>query len=65
MSRWVHHNKCSGGHAFDEVDGNTYCLGQTDAMFEDTVYITECKNCPRLLMNNEDKIEKYVFYPVD
>lgn len=60
MLRYVHHNKCSGGHAFDEIDGNTYCLGQTDAYFEDEVFIDECQKCPRLLKNNEDKIDEYI-----
>lgn len=60
MLRYVHHNKCSGGHAFDEIDGNTYCLGQTDAYFEDEVFIDECQKCPRLLRNNEDKIDEYI-----
>ena len=55
--RYVHHNKCSGGHAF-EAHGTTYCLGQTDAYFEMEVFIDECKKCPRLLKNNEDKIEE-------
>ena len=59
MSRWVHHNKCTGGHAFDEVDGKTYCLGQTDPYFELEVFVDECKNCPRLMKNNEEKIDKH------
>lgn len=57
--KYVHYNKCTGGHAFDEIDGKTYCLGQTDAYYEDEVYLSECKKCPRLLKNNEDKIEEY------
>lgn len=63
MNRWVHHNKCSGGHAFDEVDGKTYCLGRTDAYFEDEVFISECKKCPRLLKNNEKEIELFCNNP--
>lgn len=57
--KWVHHNKCTGGHAFDEVDGKTYCLGQTNSAYEETVFIPECKKCPRLLENNIDKIDEY------
>ena len=57
--RYVHHNKCSGGHAFDEIDGKTYCLGMTDPYYEDDVYIYECQRCPRLLKNNEEKLEAY------
>ena len=59
MSRFVHHKKCKGGHAFEEIDHNVYCLGRTDAYFEDEVFLSECKKCPRLLKNNEDKIEEY------
>ena len=59
-TRYVHHNKCTGGKAFDEVDSKTYCLGQTNPAYEDIVYVSECKNCPRLLDNNEEKIEKYL-----
>lgn len=57
MAKWVHHRKCKGGHAFEEVDGKTYCLGMTDDYFEDVVYISECRTCPRLLSNNEEHIE--------
>lgn len=57
MSRMVHNNKCTGGNAFDEVDGKTYCLGQTDPYYEDVVFVPNCKKCPRLLKNNEDKID--------
>lgn len=57
--RYVHHNKCTGGNAFDEIDGKTYCLGLVDPMFEDTVYCDECKNCPRLLENNAEKLDEY------
>lgn len=32
--RYVHHNKCAGGHAFWEVDNKIYCLGRVDAAFE-------------------------------
>ena len=28
--RYVHHNKCAGGHAFEEVDHKIYCLGRED-----------------------------------
>ncbi|MBO7430438.1 MAG: hypothetical protein J6U56_05435 [Spirochaetia bacterium] len=59
MNRLVHHNKCSGGHAFDEVDGKTYCLGQTDASYENEVFVPECKKCPRLLKNNEVAINEF------
>lgn len=59
MSRFVHHKKCKGGHAFEEIDHNVYCLGRTDDYFEDEVFLPECKKCPRLLKNNEDKIEEY------
>ena len=58
--RFVHHKGCKGGNAYDEVDGNTYCLGLRDMMFEDIVYCNECKECPRLLQNNEDKLNEYV-----
>ena len=54
--RYVHHNKCAGGHAFLEVDNIIYCLGRVDAAFEVKVFADECKKCPRLLDNNEDKI---------
>lgn len=57
--RYVHHNKCSGGHAFEEIDRNTYCLGRIDLYFEDEVFIDECKKCPRLLENNEEKLDEY------
>ena len=57
--RYVHHKGCTGGHAFKEIDGKTYCLGQTDPYFEDDVYIAECKCCPRLLKNNEESIAQY------
>ena len=57
--RHVHHNKCTGGRAFDEIDGATYCLGNTDSYFENTVYCDECKNCPRLLDNNVEKLDEY------
>lgn len=59
MGRFVHYNKCTGGHAFEEIDHKTYCLGQTDSYFEETVYLSECQKCPRLLKNNEDKIAEY------
>jgi hypothetical protein len=58
--RYVHNNKCDGGHAFEEVDRKTYCLGRVDAAFEDKVFVDECKKCPRLLDNNEDKIYEYI-----
>ncbi len=57
--RYVHHNKCSGGHAFEEIDHNTYCLGQIDPYFEEEVFVDECKQCPRLLANNEEKLDEY------
>lgn len=57
--RIVRHNKCKGGRAFDEIDGKTYCLGRVDLYFEDTVYCDECKNCPRLLENNAEKLDEY------
>lgn len=57
---WVQHNKCDKGRAIEEVDGNVYCFGITDAMFEDTVYKEACKGCPRLLANNEDKIAEWI-----
>ena len=60
MQMWVQHNKCDRGHAIEEVDGNIYCFGMTDAMFEDTVYLPECKKCPRLLANNEEQIAEYI-----
>ncbi len=58
--RYVHHNKCAGGHAFWEVDNKIYCLGRVDAAFEVKVFADECKKCPRLLDNNEDKISDYI-----
>ena len=58
--RYVHHNKCAGGYAFEEVDHNTYCLGRADSYYEDVVFVPECKKCPRLLDNNEDKIDEYI-----
>lgn len=57
--KYVRRNKCTGGKAFEEIDGNIYCLGQTDAAYEDVVYVPECKKCPRLLSNNDEKIEEY------
>lgn len=60
MQMWVQHNKCDKGRAVEEVDGNVYCFGITDAMYEDTVYIEKCKGCPRLLANNEDKIAEWI-----
>lgn len=57
--RYVHHNKCAGGYAIDEVDHKTYCLGRVDPYFEMEVFVPECKNCPRLVYNNEDKIDEY------
>jgi hypothetical protein len=57
MSKWVQHNKCRKGRAVEEVDGVVYCFGILDGMYEDTVYREECKRCPRLLANNEDKIK--------
>lgn len=60
MSRYVHHNRCKGGNAFEEIDDNTYCLGRTDDFYEDEVYAEECQKCPRLLQNNVDKIEEYI-----
>lgn len=32
--RYVIHNKCHGGHAVEEVDGNTYCLGLLDLKYD-------------------------------
>lgn len=58
--RYVHHNKCAGGHAFLEVDNIIYCLGRVDAAFEVKVFTDECKKCPKLLDNNEDKISDYI-----
>lgn len=60
MARYVHHNKCKGGHAVDEVNGKTYCLGRADLGYYDIVYIDECKNCPRLVHNCEGEIEKWI-----
>ena len=58
--RYVHHNKCAGGYAFEEVDCNIYCLGRADSYYEDIVFVPECKKCPRLLDNNEDQISDYI-----
>jgi hypothetical protein len=58
--RYVHHNKCDGGYAIEEVDHNTYCLGRADSYYEDVVLVPECKKCPRLIYNNEDKIDEYI-----
>ncbi len=55
--RYVHHNRCQGGTAFEEVDGKVYCLGRIDSMYEDIVYIDECKHCPRLLANMDKEQE--------
>ena len=41
--KYVHHNKCEGGYAFEEIDHNTYCLGRIDAAFEVKVFADECK----------------------
>ena len=58
--RYVHHNKCAGGYAIDEVDHNTYCWGRADPYYEELVFVPECKKCPRLIYNNEDKIDEYI-----
>jgi len=58
--RYVHHNKCDGGYAIDEVDHNTYCLGRADSYYDGIVLVPECKKCPRLIYNNEDKIDEYI-----
>ena len=58
--KYVHHNKCDGGHAFEEVDHKIYCLGRVDSAFEVKVFADECKKCPRLLDNNEDKIDECI-----
>lgn len=58
--RYVHHNKCAGGLATEEVDHKTYCLGLIDPYFEMEVFAPECKKCPRLVHNNEDKIDEYI-----
>ena len=59
-NRFVHFRDCQGGFAFDEVDNETYCLGLQNLMYEDIVYCQECKKCPKLLANNEEKIQKYI-----
>ena len=55
--RYVHHNKCAGGYAIEEVDHNT---GRADSYYEDIVLVPECKRCPRLIYNNENKIDEYI-----
>ena len=52
--RLVHHNKCPGGRATTEIDGNTYCFGLYDSATEETT--DKCRKCPRLVDNNEEKI---------
>ena len=56
----IHHKKCSGGNAFEEVDGKNYCLGQTNPAYEDIVFLPECKKCPKLLENNTDRIDEFI-----
>ncbi len=58
--RYVIHNKCHGGHAVEEVDGNTYCLGLLDLKYDRGVYAEECKDCPRLVYNNQDRIAEWI-----
>ena len=60
MNRTVRHKNCEGGNAFKEVDNKTYCLGRCDPEFDDIVYVYECLKCPRLLQNNEEKIEEFI-----
>lgn len=43
-----------------KVDHNTYCLGRADSYYEDVVFVPECRKCPRLIYNNEDKIDEYI-----
>ncbi len=58
MSRYVHHNKCKGGYAIDEVDGKTYCYGRIQKGYDDIVYVDECVRCPRFVNTFADKMEK-------
>lgn len=58
MSRYVHHNKCKGGYAIDEVDGKTYCYGRIQKGYDDIVYADECTKCPRFVENFEVEDEK-------
>lgn len=58
--KYVHHNKCKGGHAVEEIDGKTYCYGRVDAMYDFELYTRECQDCPRFFGNNEDKIEEWI-----
>lgn len=52
----IHHNKCDGGKAYEEVYPNGehkwFCLGQVDAQYELPVpydlYDEKCRECPRL-----------------
>lgn len=52
----IHHHKCSGGQALEEVYPNGehkwFCLGRVDAQYELPVpydlYDEKCKRCPRL-----------------
>ena len=60
MSKRVHHNKCKGANGITEVDGKTYCYGRLDPQFDDYVYDEQCERCPRLLANNEEKIDKWI-----
>lgn len=60
MARYVHHNKCKGGKAIDEVNGKTYCFGRVYLGYDYIVYVDECKNCPRLVYNCEEEIEKWI-----
>lgn len=58
MSRYVHHNKCKGGYAIDEVDGKTYCYGRIQKGYDDIVYVDECVRCPRLVNTFADKADE-------
>lgn len=56
--RYVHHNKCSGGRAIEEVDGKTYCYGLLDLYYE-YKFCDECLACPRFIDNNDEQIQKW------
>jgi len=64
--KYVHHNKCDGGHAIEEVDGNVYCYGRQDSMYDEMgvdeydTYDEMCKACPRFYYNNVEKIDSWI-----
>lgn len=55
--RYVHHNKCHGGRAIEEVNGKVYCYGRIECGYDDIVYMSECEQCPRFIRRFEEEIE--------